>query len=145
MKDSNVKVNFISYNTILDLYIRVNKFNQGVDYLYKITSEDDFQPDMFCYTTLIKGIRQKTNEYMVFEKDNNQNISSQKISNHLINKNQEIDIFKVYRLIQLIHDKYSHQIQIEQILFSCLIDLSFKMNNPKMAIKLFDEMKRQNV
>lgn len=77
MKKQQLNINFISYNTVLDLYVRVGKVDLGVDYLTRIVTEDDFQPDMFCYTTLIRGIRQKTNELLQHDKETRESPSRQ--------------------------------------------------------------------
>jgi len=36
MDSTGVSINFISYNTVLDLYVRLGRTNQAVDFLVKV-------------------------------------------------------------------------------------------------------------
>lgn len=55
----DLTMNAITYNTLIDLFVRVNQMEQAYTLIHSM-KDSHLQPDSFTYSTLMKGIKKNT-------------------------------------------------------------------------------------
>jgi pentatricopeptide repeat protein len=116
IKKNNIKLNSITYNTIMDACTEVGDYEKAIS-LFEEMKTIDIKPDNYTYAVIVKGLKAskgKENLNMALE-----------ILENIINEKQDI--------------------KIDEVLFNSVIDLCIKNNNVEKAQKIFDEMKERLV
>ena len=118
MKHSLVP-NDITFNTMIDALVKSNKMKLAFDLFEEMQHVFKIQPDMFTYSSLIKGI--KSPESYLAE-DNLQKVLS------LLQQIKENDLAKG-----------------DEILFNCVIDACFKFGDYQKAVQIYQDMLENDI
>jgi len=106
MKEFNLEPNDITYNTMIDLAVRVDDLEKAWKYLDEMKLLG-IQADSFTYSTLIKGIK-----------------NGKRIQNGPQALNKAFSLLK---------DLQEEGLQPDEVLFNCLIDACVKFKDIKKA------------
>jgi len=106
MRDFNLEPNDITYNTMIDLAVRVDDLEKAWKYLDEMKLLG-IQADSFTYSTLIKGIK-----------------NGKRIQNGPQALNKAFSLLK---------DLQEEGLQPDEVLFNCLIDACVKFKDIKKA------------
>ena len=116
--DINIIPNDVTFNSLIDAYMRQNNMNKVFLLLSKM-QQYHIKPDNFTYTTIIKGL-------------NKDSFSSTK--NNQSNKNNEIDLaFQLF-------DKVKQISKPDEILYNCIMDACLRFNQVDKMLELYKEM-----
>ena len=117
--DINIIPNDVTFNSLIDAYMRQNNMNKVFLLLSKM-QQYHIKPDNFTYTTIIKGL-------------NKDSFSSTK-NNNQGNKNNEIDLaFQLF-------DKVKQISKPDEILYNCIMDACLRFNQVDKMLELYKEM-----
>ena len=116
--DLNITPNDVTFNSLIDAYMRQNNMNK-VFLLLSQMQQYHIKPDNFTYTTIIKGL----NKDSFSSNKNNQN-----------NKNSEIDLaFQLFEKVKQISKP-------DEILYNCIMDACLRFNQVDKMLELYKEM-----
>ena len=115
--DINIIPNDVTYNTLIDAYMRQNNMNKVFLLLSKM-QQFHIKPDNFTYTTIIKGLNKDS-----FSNNTNNN-----------NKNNELDLaFQLFEKVKQISKP-------DEILYNCIMDACLRFNQVDKMLELYKEM-----
>ena len=128
--DVNIKPNDVTFNSLIDAYVRQNNMNK-VFKLISTMQKYHIKPDNFTYTTIIKGLNKDS-------LSSNNNISSNDINNNYKNKN-ELDLaFQLFEKVKQISKP-------DEILYNCIMDACLRFNKVDKMLELYKEMIDNNI
>ena len=114
-KDINITPNDVTFNSLIDAYVRQNNMNK-VYFLISKMQQLNIKPDNFTYTTIIKGLNKDS-----FSADSN-------------NKRNELEIaFKLFEKVKQISKP-------DEILYNCIMDACLRFNQIDKMLELYKEM-----
>ena len=127
-KDINITPNDVTFNSLIDAYVRQNK----MDKVFKLIStmqQYHIKPDNFTYTTIIKGLNKDS-----FSSNNSTGIGDYK------NKNKnELDLaFQLF-------EKVKQFSKPDEILYNCIMDACLRFNKVDKMLELYKEMLENNI
>lgn len=116
---SNLKPNDITFNTIIDSLVKMNKMKAAFEVFEEMQCEFKIKPDMFTYSSLIKGIK-NPECYLVEE--------------------------NLQRIVKILDQlKENNLAKGDEILFNCVIDACFKYGDYKKAVQIYQDMLENDV
>ena len=116
--DINITPNDVTFNSLIDAYMRQNNINKVFLLITKM-KEFHIKPDNFTYTTIIKGL-------------NKDSFSSN--SPNSINKMSELDLaFQLFEKVKQISKP-------DEILYNCIMDACLRFNQVDKMLELYKEM-----
>ena len=116
--DINITPNDVTFNSLIDAYMRQNNMSKVFLLLSKM-QQYHIKPDNFTYTTIIKGL-------------NKDSFSSTK--SNQINKTSEIDLaFQLFEKVKQISKP-------DEILYNCIMDACLRFNQVDKMLELYKEM-----
>lgn len=111
---NNLKPNEITFNTIIDALIKMNKIQNAFDYFEEMQNEFKIKPDIYTYSSLVKGIK---NPECYLEGENLQ---------------------RIVKILDQI--KENNLAKGDEILFNCVIDACFKSGDYQKAVQIYQDM-----
>ena len=117
--DINIIPNDVTFNSLIDAYVRQNNMNKVFLLMTKM-QQLNIKPDNFTYTTIIKGL-------------NKDSFSS---NSNIINneKRNELDIaFQLFEKVKQISKP-------DEILYNCIMDACLRFNQVDKMLELYKEM-----
>ena len=117
--DINIIPNDVTFNSLIDAYVRQNNMNKVFLLMTKM-QQLNIKPDNFTYTTIIKGL-------------NKDSFSS---NSNIINneKTNELDIaFQLFEKVKQISKP-------DEILYNCIMDACLRFNQVDKMLELYKEM-----
>ncbi len=118
MKESQVKPNDVTYNSLIDVCVRCDQMTSAWMLMTEM-QENMIHPDNFTYSTLIKGIKCGVN-----------------------NQNHQ-DLEKAFILFEQM--KLKNLVRPDEILYNCLIDACVRFRDVNRAVAVFQEMQMVNI
>ena len=113
--DINITPNDVTFNSLIDAYVRQNNMNK-VFFLITKMQEMNIKPDNFTYTTIIKGLNKDS-----FPSNSN-------------NKTNELDLaFQLFEKVKQISKP-------DEILYNCIMDACLRFNQVDKMLELYKEM-----
>ena len=106
--------NDITFNTMIDALVKSGKMKIAFEMFEEMQYVFKIQPDMFTYSSLIKGIK-SSESYLA-----------------------ENNLSKVLHILQQI--KENNMIKGDEILFNCVIDACFKFGDYQKAVQIYQDM-----
>ncbi len=135
-KETEICPNDVSFNTMIDVYVRSEKVNL-VWGLLELMKKYGINPDNFTYSTIIKGINKKSN----FNNSKNNTITNNYFNKGLDSydnkyENEEGDLqmaFKLFENVKL-HSKP------DEILYNCIMDACLRFDKIDKMMEYHEEM-----
>ena len=125
--DINIMPNDVTFNSLIDAYVRQNKMNK-VFKLISTMQQYHIKPDNFTYTTIIKGLNKDS-----FSSNNYSKINDYK------NSKNELDLaFQLF-------EKVKQYLKPDEILYNCIMDACLRFNKVDKMLELYKEMLENNI
>ena len=126
-KDVNIIPNDVTFNSLIDAYVRQNNMNK-VFKLISIMQQYHIKPDNFTYTTIIKGLNKDS-----FSSNNNN------IGDYKNRSKDELDLaFQLF-------EKVKQFSKPDEILYNCIMDACLRFNKVDKMLELYKEMLENNI
>jgi pentatricopeptide repeat protein len=122
MKRRNIIANLITFNTLIDSCVELGKNEEAWRY-YKDMQNKDIIPDVYTYSTLIKGLKVVSSESATEE-----------------NLERALEILKKIK-----NGECGEGVKVDDILYNSVIDICVKFNKIEQAEVIFNEMKEMNL
>jgi pentatricopeptide repeat protein len=115
----NLIPNDITFNTMIDALVKCNKMKMAFEIFEEMQFTYKIQPDMFTYSSIIKGIK-SPESYLA-----------------------EDNLQKVFNILQQI--KENNLAKGDEILFNCVIDACFKFGDYQKAVQIYQDMLENDI
>ena len=153
LKDDKVKVNIIAHNAMLDCCVESNKLSKMNEIYVQIkesfyADENQPQPDLITYSTVIKGYAKEGDMKKVFDiyqflKNGNDFKLDEVIYNSILDGCVKQNHFD--KAIEIYSDMKKLNITPSNVTYSILIKLFATNKKEEKALSLLDEMKANNI
>ena len=132
IKQSDIKPNEITFNTLIDALVKADEMDLAFRYFSEM-KDNDLQPDNFTYATIIKGIK---NHHINQQKETKD--PSIKSTKNKMFDSEYSSLDKVFEI--LTSCKQGKYVKPDEILFNCVMDACVKFKNMNKALEVYDEM-----
>jgi len=153
LKDPKVKMNIIAHNAMLDCCVEAGKISKMNDIYVNIkekfySDDNEPQPDLITYSTVIKGYAKDKDMYKVFDiyqflKNGNDFKLDEVIYNSILDGCVKQNLFD--KALEIYNDMKELKISPSNVTYSILIKLFASNRKEEKALQLLDEMKANNV
>ena len=116
MKNNNIKPNRITYNTLMDICVKVEKMKEALKIVEEM-QQDDLSPDAFTYSIILNGLK----------------ISN---SNSNVVRNS---LNRIYKVVE------NEEILVDEVFFNSVLDICHKYEFTQVSFKFHSLMKKLNV
>jgi len=116
---SDLHMNAITYNTLIDLFVRVNNLDQAYSLMEDMSYSGHLKPDSFTYSTLMKGIKKNVKRLP-----------------------KERTVEQCFGYVQ---DLITRKVEIDDVLFNCLIDVCIHYKDMDRAIDAYNRMVQEKI
>jgi pentatricopeptide repeat protein len=118
LRNREITANKITYNTIIDLLVSVNMMDKAWLY-FEDMKDHHLEPDLFTYSTLIKGIKN--------------------------NDTNSHNLFNIFNLLSKIIREKTVNLNFDEILFNSLLDAWIKFGDLKKAKETMELMEELGI
>lgn len=132
-KQDSIVPNDVSFNTMIDVYVRSANLNLVWD-LLDLMKKYGIKPDNFTYSTIIKGINKKSN----FNSCMNNTSSNLGYNKSLPCDNDEAELQMAFKLFENVKT-YSKP---DEILYNCIMDACLRFEKIDKMMEYHEEMIR---
>lgn len=128
MTERHIEMNQITFNTAIDAAIEAHDFNYAWELFEKMKLNENIKPDLYTYSTLIKGLKSLNESSYVNTKKNNRD---------------DINCSRAIEILNMV--KENKEIKIDDVLYNSVLDACISFNKIHQAEEIFQEMKNSGI
>ncbi|MCQ2818708.1 MAG: hypothetical protein MJ252_15685 [archaeon] len=137
LNDKNVKPNDVSFNTLIDYYVRNKDMTRAYEVIGSM-KERGIRPDNFTYSTIIKGLSKSE-----FTEGINRSQCRSDIA--FFSKENQMKNEQSFNLAMQLFDRVKNSSKPDEILYNCIMDTCLRFEKYEKMFELYDQMIKDGI